>query len=78
MTVYKKLDEKTLEVTEPVQKVEKKSKFTRKFLKHQKQAITEDKEKYVAARDAEIEYINTLLLEMDKLSIIEEKEDEPQ
>lgn len=74
--IYTKVDEKTLEVVEPVKTIEKKTRYTRKYLKAQKKAIKEDKEKYVAARNAEIEFIDALLLKMDKAGIIDEKEDE--
>lgn len=74
--IYTKVDEKTLEVVEPVKTIKKKTRYTRKYLKAQKKAIKEDKEKYVAARNAEIEFIDALLLEMDKAGIIDEKEDE--
>lgn len=67
---------KTIEVTEPVQTTEKKTKYTHKYLKHQKQAIKDDRDKYVAVRNAEIEYINILLTECEKVGLIDEKEED--
>ena len=72
----KKIDDFTIEVTKETVHTDVK-KYDYNFLLSQKKAIEADKEKYNKLRDAELEEINTLIAECDKIGIKpkEEKED---
>ena len=65
----KKVDDYTLEVRKDI--IGLKVQFTRDYLVRQREAILADLAKYQAARQAEINEIDQLLGEMDKLGIKE-------
>lgn len=69
-TQYKKISEIEIEVTKVIQNPEPiKTKYERSFVENQIKVITEDRDKYVASRNAEILECQNILNEMDKLSI---------
>ena len=65
----KKVDDYTLEVRKDI--IGLKVQFTRDYLVRQREAILADLARYQAARQAEINEIDKLLGEMDKLGIKE-------
>ena len=69
----KKVDDYTLEVRKDI--IGLKVQFTRDYLVRQREAILADLAKYQAARQAEINEIDQLLGEMDKLGIKDKKTD---
>jgi len=68
----KKIDDYTLETEKTVKKVT--MRFTRDFLEGQKAAILADIARYKAERQIELDEINALLAEMDKLGIVKKQE----
>jgi len=68
----KKIDDYTLETEKTVKKVT--MRFTRDFLEGQKAAILADIARYTAERQIELNEINALLAEMDKLGIVKKPE----
>ena len=67
----KKIDDFTLEITKEVPTPEPiKTKYERSFVENQIKVITEDRDKYVASRDAEILECQNILDEMDRLNIV--------
>ena len=69
----KKVDDYTLEVRKDI--IGLKVQFTRDYLVRQREAILADLARYQAARQAEINEIDKLLGEMDKLGIKDKKTD---
>lgn len=70
-----KVDEFTIEVTKEVVQT-RVQKYDYNFLLHQKKCIEEDRAKYLEQRDKELEEVNALIAECEKLGIkpIVEKE----
>lgn len=68
---YKKVSDYEIEITKEVPTPEPiKTKYERSFIENQIITITEDRDKYVASRDAEILECQNILAEMDKLNIV--------
>ena len=68
---YKKVSEFEIEITKEVPKPEPiKTTYERSFIENQIKVISEDRDKYVASRNTEIEECEKILTEMDKLNIV--------
>lgn len=68
---YKKVSDYEIEITKEVPTPEPiKTKYERSFIENQIITITEDRDKYVASRDAEILECQNILAEMYKLNIV--------
>jgi len=65
----KKIDDYTLQVTRVVPAQEIAQKYVYNFLLHQKEAIEKDLARYTAERQAELDEVNTLIVECEKLGI---------
>jgi len=65
----KKIDDYTLQVTRVVPAQEIAQKYDYNFLLHQKEAIEKDLARYTAERQAELDEVNTLIVECEKLGI---------
>jgi len=65
----KKIDDYTLQVTRVVPAQEIAQKYDYNFLLHQKESIEKDLARYTSERQAELNEINGLLAECEKLGI---------
>jgi len=65
----KKIDDYTLQVTRVVPAQEIAQKYDYNFLLHQKESIEKDLARYTAERQAELDEVNTLIVECEKLGI---------
>jgi len=65
----KKIDDYTLQVTRVIPAQEIAQKYNYNFLLHQKEAIEKDLAGYTADRQAELDEVNVLIAECEKLGI---------
>jgi len=72
----RKIDEYTLEVIEEIPARENVRTYDYNFLLAQKKAIETDLEKFIAARQAELKEIDTLITECEKAGIKPKEEKE--
>jgi hypothetical protein len=70
MLTSKKIDETTIEISKEKPAEIIKTKYERSFIESQILAVKEQRDAYVEARNTELDELNAILAEMDKLQIV--------